>query len=155
MERQIMVCECHSLEHQVTFWYDEEDSLLYNEINLTTHRNFFKRLWYGLKYAFGYNSRYGAWDSTIFKPEDLLKLNKHLCDMYPRPQDEKIVNMSICMLSILDYLKLQDNCKDKEEMLRLNDETLSEMMFRKMEVYNVDLNKELGFTHLKPVKKHK
>ena len=55
MERQIMVCECHSLEHQVTFWYDEEDSLLYNEINLTTHRNFFKRLWYGLKYAFGYN----------------------------------------------------------------------------------------------------
>jgi len=25
MERQIMICECHSLEHQVIFWYDEED----------------------------------------------------------------------------------------------------------------------------------
>lgn len=63
MERQIMICECHSLEHQVTFWYDEEDEL------------------------------------------------------------------------------------------QLNDETLSEMMFRKMEGHNIDLNKELGFTHLKPVKK--
>ena len=36
-------------------------------------------------------------------------------------------------------------------MLDLNEETLSEMMFRKMKGYNIDLNKELGFTHLKPV----
>jgi len=78
MERQIMICECNSLEHQVTFWYDEEDDLLYNEIHLTTYRNFFKRLWCGLKYTFGYRSRYGAWDSTMFKPEDLVKLRKHL-----------------------------------------------------------------------------
>jgi hypothetical protein len=27
------------------------------------------------------------------------------------------------------------------------------MMFRKMKGYNIDLNEELGFTHLKPVKK--
>jgi hypothetical protein len=78
MERQIMICECNSLEHQVTFWYEEEDDILYNEIHLTTHRNFFKRLWYGLKYAFGYRSRYGAWDEMMFKPEDLLKLREHL-----------------------------------------------------------------------------
>ena len=69
-------------------------------------------------------------------------------------KDEKIENMASCMLSILDYLKLQDNCEDKEDMLQLNDETLSEMMFRKMEGHKIDLNKELGFTHLKPVKKH-
>jgi len=35
-------------------------------------------LWYGLKYAFGYRSRYGAWDEMMFKPEDLLKLREHL-----------------------------------------------------------------------------
>jgi len=69
---------------------------------------------------------------------------------------EKIPNMASCMLSILDYLKLQDNCKESEEdMLHLNDETLSEMMFRKMKAYNIDLNEELGFTHLKPVTKNK
>ena len=59
-------------------------------------------------------------------------------------------NMSACMLSILDSLKLYDN-----NSLELGDETLSEMMFRKMEGYNIDLNKELGFTHLKPITKNK
>jgi hypothetical protein len=58
-------------------------------------------------------------------------------------------NMSACMLSILDSLKLYDN-----NSLDLGDETLSEMMFRKMKGYNIDINKELGFTHLKPIIKN-
>jgi hypothetical protein len=59
-------------------------------------------------------------------------------------------NMAACMLSILDSLKLYDN-----NTLELGDETLSEMMFRKMKGYDIDLNKELDFTHLKPVTKIK
>ena len=63
-------------------------------------------------------------------------------------------NMAACMLSILDSLKLYDNYITRYRgSLELGDETLSEMMFRKMEGYNIDLNKELGFTHLKPVTK--
>lgn len=62
---------------------------------------------------------------------------------------EKLHNMASCMLSILDSLKLSD-----KGSLYEGDETLSEMMFRKMKAYNIDLNKELGFTHLKPVKKN-
>ena len=62
---------------------------------------------------------------------------------------EYINNMASCMLSILDSLKLYDN-----DSLELGDETLSEMMFRKMKAYNIDLNKELGFTHLKPIPKN-
>ena len=58
---------------------------------------------------------------------------------------DKVHNMASCMLSILDSLKLYDN-----DSLVLDDETLSQMMFRKMEAYNIDLNEELGFTHLKP-----
>ena len=58
------------------------------------------------------------------------------------------MDMASCMLSILDSLKLYDN-----GTLVLNGETLSEMMFRKMKGYNIDLNKELGMTHLKPVTK--
>ena len=52
-----------------------------------------------------------------------------------------------CLLSIYDSLKLYDNGALSD------DETLTEMMFRKMKAYGIDLNKELGFTHLKPVKK--
>lgn len=57
-----------------------------------------------------------------------------------------IENMAACMLSILDSLKLFDN-----DSLDLDHfQSFSEMMFRKMKAYNIDLNKELGFTHLKP-----
>jgi len=78
MERQILICKCHSLEHQIIFWYDEEDDELFCEPHLITHKSFFKRLWCGLKYAFGYKSKYGHWDSTIFKEEDLSKLRSYL-----------------------------------------------------------------------------
>ena len=59
---------------------------------------------------------------------------------------EKTHNMASCMLSILDSIKLYDN-----DSLELGDETLSQVMFRKMDAYNINLNDELGFTHLKPV----
>jgi len=78
MGRQIFVCECHSLEHQVVFWYDQEEGSLYCEPHLTTNRNFIERFWYGVKYALGYKSRFGDWDSTIFQKGDLEKLKKHL-----------------------------------------------------------------------------
>ena len=64
-------------------------------------------------------------------------------------KDEKIERYNSCLLSIYDTLKLADN-----NSLDLSDETLSEIMFRKMKAYDIDLNKELGFTHLKPVTKN-
>ena len=52
------------------FWRDDDDKLLYTEVHLRTYHNFFKRLWYGLKYAFGYKSRFGAWDEFLFDKEN-------------------------------------------------------------------------------------
>jgi len=69
---------------------------------------------------------------------------------FHRIPENSIFNMASCMLSILDSLKLHD-----EGQLNLEDETLSEIMFRKMKGYNIDLNHELGFNHLKPIKKRK
>lgn len=78
IEHKILICQCHSFEHQVIFWLDEEDGDLYCEPHLITNRGFFKRLWYGLKYAFGHKSKYGAWDTAIFKKEELVKLKNYL-----------------------------------------------------------------------------
>jgi hypothetical protein len=78
MERKIFVCECHSLEHQVTFWYDEEEDSLFTEVHLITHKNFFKRVLVGIKYMFGYKSRFGQWDEFMFKPEDVIKLKEYV-----------------------------------------------------------------------------
>lgn len=79
-DRITLICECGSHEHQVSFWYDEDDNQLYCEPHLVTHKGFFKRIWIGLKYAFGYKSRFGEWDCTIFSPDDLDKLDKYLKD---------------------------------------------------------------------------
>lgn len=65
-------------------------------------------------------------------------------------KDKKNKMLCNCLLAILDDLKHHDN-----GILELGNETLSEMMFRKMKAYNIDLNKELGFTHLKPITKIK
>jgi len=78
METLNLICECYSYEHQAIFWYDDEDKQLYATVHLITHKGFFKRLWIGIKYAFGYNCRFGNWDEFIFKPEDEQKLHDYL-----------------------------------------------------------------------------
>jgi hypothetical protein len=64
-------------------------------------------------------------------------------------KDEKIENMAACLLSIYDSLKLYDNNSLELDVM---EQTLSGKMFSIMEHYNIDLNKELGFDHLEPVK---
>lgn len=78
MERKILICDCHNLEHQVSFWYDQDDDSLYIEPHLVTHRNFLKRLYIGIKYAFGYKSRYGEFDEIVLSPESQKELMQYL-----------------------------------------------------------------------------
>lgn len=63
----ILRCACHSLEHIAVFDYDKTDGTLYLTIHLQTHR-FLKRLWIGIKYIFGYQSRLGAFEEIIIPP---------------------------------------------------------------------------------------
>lgn len=75
-----LICTCHNFDHMLYFWEWDDNGYkeLYVEVHLSTHRNFFKRLWYGLKYAFGYKSRFGAWDEFIFNKESKKKLKKYI-----------------------------------------------------------------------------
>lgn len=79
MDRKIFVCDCHSLEHQFTFWFDEE----YNELYFEPHLHdstwpWYKRFWKRLRYVFGNKSRLGAWDEIIINPEDANKIIEYL-----------------------------------------------------------------------------
>lgn len=72
MKEQFLICACYSLEHLIHIWYDKEDENIPEiifEIHLKTYRNFFKRFWYGLSYAFGYKCNHGSWDSFILDDE--------------------------------------------------------------------------------------
>jgi hypothetical protein len=74
----IYICQCGSFEHQLILWYDEDNDQIYSYVRLITHRGFFKRLWYGLKYAFGHKSKYGNFDEFVFDVDDLDRLQSFL-----------------------------------------------------------------------------
>lgn len=79
LEKKIILCECSSIEHQLVFVrFEDEPEMIYMEVHLTTHRNFWKRLWFGLKYAFGHKSNYGAWDEFILEKSSLKEMRKFL-----------------------------------------------------------------------------
>lgn len=72
-DSQVLICDCHSDDHQILIHYDDEDREVYLHIHLAS-RGFWARLKYAFKYVFGYKSRYGAWDSFIFRKQDSKKL---------------------------------------------------------------------------------
>jgi hypothetical protein len=74
---EIIICECNNTQHQMVFHYDEADN--YPTVYAHVHLNklpFFKRLVYGIKYIFGYQSRYGAFDEFIVDNRDIKKFKE-------------------------------------------------------------------------------
>lgn len=73
----ILICECHSTEHQLIVLYSNEDEhpMVYFHIHLNK-RSFWERLKYGIKYIFGYQSQYGAFQEFILNPEDSHKMER-------------------------------------------------------------------------------
>ena len=75
MKEEIFLCECHSPDHMFYIIYDEEWKETFMYVHLRK-KSFWQRLKYGIKYIFGYQSRYGAFDEIILRKEDLPKLQK-------------------------------------------------------------------------------
>lgn len=78
-EKEILfLCQCGNPEHQMIMRYFDvdydDDKSVYVSVFLRNESNFFKRLWLGIKYIFGYRSIYGYFDEFIFKGSDYPKL---------------------------------------------------------------------------------
>ena len=86
---EIIICACHSTDHQMVFLYDDDPDWedVYVHIHLSQSRNFFERLWHGLKYIFGYKSKYGDFDEMILKPQDYIKL-QNVVDKLKKEHDK-------------------------------------------------------------------
>ena len=72
---ELVLCQCENMEHQMMFRTVTEDG----EVFVTFHLSklpFLKRLLHGIKYIFGYTSRYGDFDEMILRPSDVDKLRK-------------------------------------------------------------------------------
>ena len=81
-----LLCQCGSPEHQIQFMYYDSD----NEIAMYIHLAplpFIERLWHGIKYIFGYRSKYGDFDEVLLRHSDYYKLYV-LSDFLQKKQDE-------------------------------------------------------------------
>ena len=74
---ELIICACGDTEHQAIFRTIEGDDDVYMAIHLVK-LPFFKRLWYGLKYIFGYQSKYGAFDEIIITKKHKQTLSRVL-----------------------------------------------------------------------------
>lgn len=74
-KKDILICDCHSPEHQLIIQYDNDfkHPMCYFHIHLNK-RPFWERVKYGIKYILGRRCNYGAFDEFIFNPEDADKL---------------------------------------------------------------------------------
>ena len=77
MTEELLLCQCGDPSHQLIIFYDDEQEVptVYVTVHLSPNRNFFKRLWRGIKYIF-FNKRsiYGDFDEIILRPNDVDKL---------------------------------------------------------------------------------
>ena len=81
-KREVIICECHSLEHQVIFHYDKE----WDEISMSVHLHE-PSFWRRLKYLFGYKSRFGAWDEVLVSREKLQRTLEKIIEETKKESD--------------------------------------------------------------------
>ena len=77
-----VICECSDHSHTVRFMrfepQDDWDNEIYISSYLSTEPNIFKRIWYGIRYIFGYRSQYGEFGETIMNTDQATKLRDYL-----------------------------------------------------------------------------
>lgn len=76
LDNETFICACYNVEHQLIFTSSDGD--VFMSIHLVPERNIFKRIWYAIKYIFGYKCRYGHFDEFIFQRKDAYKLARIL-----------------------------------------------------------------------------
>ena len=88
---KFFVCDCGDISHQFRISYNPDDddwTELSIEILLSNYRGFWKRLWHGLKYAFGYKSRFGAFDEVLLNYDSASTL-KDMLEEYCKNFEKK------------------------------------------------------------------
>lgn len=75
-----ILCSCKNSEHLVLLHYDSDDKMVYMEYHLCT-LPFWKRIIVGIKYIFGFRSKYGEYGELIIT-EDNYKEFKPIIDFF-------------------------------------------------------------------------
>ena len=78
MERQVIDCACSSDEHIILFSKNEDEDG-YKCVYLSYHLQndyWYKRIWKGIKYIFGFKSKYGDFGEVIIDKDNIDKFKE-------------------------------------------------------------------------------
>lgn len=64
IKHDLLICQCSNVEHQVVITTFDDEPEVFFSVHLIKH-SFFKRLKLGIKYIFGYQCSYGAFEEII------------------------------------------------------------------------------------------
>lgn len=74
----IIQCACYSDEHNLYFhWFNDEPDCMYISLHLR-ELPFFRRLWFAIKYIFGYHCKYGHFEEFIWSPDQVREAQQQL-----------------------------------------------------------------------------
>lgn len=71
---EIFICKCYNVEHQLVFTYNKDWNEVFVSVHLNPEYRWWKRVWFAIKYIFGYRCMYGHFDEFIFNRDDTNKL---------------------------------------------------------------------------------
>lgn len=95
MEDKILICDCSSAEHQMVLRFDDDKDLgrqVFVEVHLVP-LVWYKRLWMGIKYIFGYKCCYGNFEEMILSPRHARQVY-NLYRFLNKPNLEYVVKVS-------------------------------------------------------------
>lgn len=95
MKDEIIICDCSSAEHQMMLRFDEEDRMVYVEIHLMP-LVWYKRLWHGIKYIFGYKCCFGDFEEMILSPKHARQIYGLYRFLRPKLTDEELAKLKNC-----------------------------------------------------------
>lgn len=67
-------CDCSSQEHTFGMEFDAAEKEVVIHVQLCQYRSIWKRLVVAVKYVFGYECKYGHWDTTMMNEEKFMDL---------------------------------------------------------------------------------
>ena len=98
MKDEIIICVCSSAEHQMVLHYDDDKDLVrqvFVEIHLVP-LVWYKRLWLGIKYIFGYKCCYGNFEEMILSPKHARQIYGLYRFLRHKLTDEEIAKLANC-----------------------------------------------------------
>lgn len=67
-------CDCSSQEHTIGIDFDTVEKEVALHVQLFQYHSFFKRVVLAVRYIFGYQCKYGHWDTTLMNEEKFMDL---------------------------------------------------------------------------------